>query len=307
MADNLDNNESQKENLVAWNRSLKFRLSAALTLVSLLTVIIMTVLLYYVYHMEHTLAERGHIFTALGIVILLVFSISIAANLYIIQSLVIRPVRKLVKSISICSPGSAMPKINLHLRAGNELDVLGQAINLLEKKAEKIYLDPLTGINNRRYFDENLDRKMNSLQRSGDMLSLMMIDIDLFKKYNDTYGHSDGDRCLKLIAEALSETVTRADDFVARFGGEEFVVVLPHTNEQGAQIIAERILKRVRDLKIPHRESEVAEYVTVSIGVTSGRTLNAQNNDEFVRRADELLYMSKQAGRDRYTFGNLSA
>jgi diguanylate cyclase (GGDEF)-like protein len=171
-------------------------------------------------------------------------------------------------------------------------------------RAEVEY-DALTGIYNRRYFDETMERLISSLSRSGSLLSMMMIDIDFFKRYNDTYGHIEGDRCLKAVAQTLSLCITRADDFVARYGGEEFIVVLPNTDEQGARMIAEKMLDSIRDMKMTHEKSEAAEYVTVSIGGTTGKVLHTHNAGDFVRKADELMYKSKQEGRNRFSFGLL--
>jgi diguanylate cyclase (GGDEF)-like protein/PAS domain S-box-containing protein len=175
----------------------------------------------------------------------------------------------------------------------------------LERKAEKIYYDPLTSIYNRRYLDENIGRLLKTLSRTNSVFSLIMIDIDCFKKYNDTYGHKEGDACLKKVAEALSNSVARDADFAARYGGEEFAVVLPNTDESGGRLVAEKILKNVRSLKIPHRASDVAEFVTASLGVATGNVDHLQSGDDYVKRADEMLYQSKQGGRDRYTFGKL--
>ena len=175
----------------------------------------------------------------------------------------------------------------------------------LEAEAEKAYYDALTGIHNRRFFDENLKRLLKMLSRSGGFLSLLMIDIDFFKKYNDTYGHSEGDNCLRIIAETISKTITRTDDFIARYGGEEFAVVLPNTNESGARLIAEKMIQKIRYRNIPHEKSDIAEYVTISIGAITGKTKHTQNTKDYIKRADEMLYTSKQSGRNRYTFGNL--
>jgi len=169
-------------------------------------------------------------------------------------------------------------------------------------RAEVEY-DALTGIYNRRYFDETMQRTISSLSRSESLLSLLMIDIDFFKRYNDTYGHVEGDKCLKSVAQTLSQCITRADDFVARYGGEEFIVVLPNTDEQGARLIAEKMLENIRDLRLPHEKSDAAEYVTVSIGGITGKVLHTHNVGDFVKRADELMYNSKQEGRDRFSFG----
>jgi diguanylate cyclase (GGDEF)-like protein len=165
---------------------------------------------------------------------------------------------------------------------------------------EKVHYDGLTGVYNRRFMDDNLKRGIKTLSRSNGMLSVMMVDIDFFKKYNDTYGHKMGDICLKAVAKALSETA-RMDDCVIRYGGEEFVILLPNTDETGVGITASRLLKSVRDLEIPHKNSDIALHVTISIGAT---TINVKLNHEYmdyIQRADEALYMSKNTGRDRYT------
>ncbi|MCL2442490.1 MAG: diguanylate cyclase [Treponema sp.] len=174
--------------------------------------------------------------------------------------------------------------------------------NDMQKEAEKIYYDALTGIYNRRYFDENMNKIMKSLSRSGSDLSLMMIDIDFFKNYNDTYGHNEGDVCLKEVAKALSNNITREYDFVARYGGEEFAVVLPYTDKDGALLMADKILESIIIRRIAHKKSDTADYVTVSIGVTTGDVRYTQNSEDYIKRADEALYMSKQDGRNRQTF-----
>ena len=171
-------------------------------------------------------------------------------------------------------------------------------------RAEVEY-DALTGIYNRRYFDETMEHVIRTLSRAEGILSMLMIDIDFFKRYNDTYGHIEGDRCLKAVAQTLSKCITRADDFIARYGGEEFIVVLPNTDEQGARLIANKLLENVRNLNLPHEKSDAAAYVTVSIGGTTGKVIHTHNAGDFVKRADELMYKSKQEGRDRLNFGLL--
>jgi diguanylate cyclase (GGDEF)-like protein len=133
----------------------------------------------------------------------------------------------------------------------------------------------------------------------------MMIDIDFFKKYNDSYGHSQGDVCLRSVAGALSSSVTRADDFVARYGGEEFAVVMPNTDEAGALLLADKMLNAVRACNIPHEMNEAADCVTISIGVTSGVVANSLSGLDFIKRADDALYLSKQSGRNKYTYVSL--
>jgi diguanylate cyclase (GGDEF)-like protein len=169
----------------------------------------------------------------------------------------------------------------------------------------KVNVDALTGLYNRRYMEDRMKRLMNTITRtsSGGHLSVLMMDVDNFKKYNDTYGHAMGDDCLKAVAEALAASITRTDDFVARYGGEEFTVVLPNTGEDGARKIADAILENVRAKNVPHEKNE-AGIVTISIGVTSGYVTQPQDGTDYIKRADEALYMSKQNGRNRYTYVN---
>ena len=175
----------------------------------------------------------------------------------------------------------------------------------LEAENEKIFFDGLTGIYNRRFFDESTPRLISSLSRTGNPLTLMMIDVDFFKKYNDTYGHITGDECLKSISKILSKSVPRADDFVARYGGEEFVVVLPNTNENGASIVADRIMTNIRECNIPHETSDVANHVTFSIGFVTGIAQYTNTVEDYIKKADEMLYESKQNGRNQYSFQSL--
>jgi diguanylate cyclase (GGDEF)-like protein/PAS domain S-box-containing protein len=183
---------------------------------------------------------------------------------------------------------------------------LERTIQRLETEADKIFYDPLTGIYNRRFFDENLKLLMKSLSRSGGLLSLIMIDRDHFKEYNDCYGHMAGDNCLKAVAETLVRTITRADDFVARYGGEEFAVVLPNTGEGGARLITEKLLENIQNSNLPHEKNYAADRVTISLGVAVGPVDHTQSEDDYIKRADEMLYISKQGGRNRYSLATLS-
>ena len=187
----------------------------------------------------------------------------------------------------------------------NDIGVIAQDITQvreLELEVVKVYYDALTGIYNRRYFDENFERLLRSMSRSDSVLCLMMIDIDNFKNFNDTYGHKEGDHCLKIVAEALTGSISRTEDFIARYGGEEFVAVLPYTDLSGAKVVAQRLLDSVRNQKIPHENTPVAEYVTVSIGVAVGRIAHPISSETHIMRADEMLYKSKQEGKDRISY-----
>jgi len=194
-----------------------------------------------------------------------------------------------------------------HYYEDDIIDMLRSAAFLFANafiRAEVDY-DALTGIHNRRFFDASMKRIISSLSRSCSLLSLLMIDIDFFKRYNDTYGHVEGDRCLKIVAQTLSQSITRVDDFVARYGGEEFVLVLPNTDEQGARLIAEKLLGNIRKCNIPHEQNDAANCLTISIGATTGKATHTHTTDDFVKKADEMLYKSKHNGRNRYFFEQL--
>lgn len=160
-------------------------------------------------------------------------------------------------------------------------------------------LDGLTGVPNRRIFDERLDAEWRACRRSASPLSLLMVDVDHFKLYNDHYGHLDGDQCLKAIASALASSVERGRDMLARFGGEEFVCLLPDTDLEGAKHIAEKLRQAVEGLAIPHVESKTAATVTVSLGVATTAQCDALEPPELLKVADEQLYLAKQSGRNR--------
>ena len=166
---------------------------------------------------------------------------------------------------------------------------------------DKVHFDSLTGIYNRRFMEERLKQIIKTMLRSGGELSVLMMDIDYFKKYNDTYGHSEGDICLKAIAEAISASLLRADDFAARYGGEEFAVILPNTDESGARVIAEKIIENIRAKNIPHEKNEAADCVTISIGITTSIVKRGQTGSDYIKRADEALYLSKDNGRNQYS------
>lgn len=159
--------------------------------------------------------------------------------------------------------------------------------------------DSLTELANRRYFDEMFSAEFHRLKRSGLPMSLIMLDVDRFKKFNDRYGHLAGDDCLKQIGSVLKMLVGRSTDLAARFGGEEFMVVLTETDQQGAAILAERIRQAIEALAIPHAESDIAQWVTVSLGVTTMHTTSLASPDQMVRLADQALYCAKEAGRNQ--------
>ena len=161
-----------------------------------------------------------------------------------------------------------------------------------------VVVDALTGISNRRRFDEALATEWRRALREGDKLSLLLIDADHFKRYNDTYGHVRGDSCLKQIAEAALDVVLRPGDLVARYGGEEFAVVLPGTDEMGAKAVAEDICQAVRNRRLPH-EGNAPGIVTVSIGCATIVPQRGKSSQDLIEAADQALYRAKGRGRNR--------
>jgi len=160
-------------------------------------------------------------------------------------------------------------------------------------------LDGLTGLSNRRRFDQFLDLEWRRGLRSRSPLSLILMDIDYFKAFNDSEGHLAGDDCLRRIAEVLEVGAHRAGDLVARYGGEEFVCVLPDTDESGARAVAEQIQSLIVDLALPHRSSSVAPIVTLSLGVATRRPAFGETPDFLIKAADRAMYKAKELGRNR--------
>lgn len=167
-------------------------------------------------------------------------------------------------------------------------------------------LDGLTGIPNRRRFDECFDMEWKRAERVGIFLSLIMIDIDFFKPYNDYYGHQQGDECLKQIAHALAGSIKRASDCVARYGGEEFVCILPDTDIHGAMQVGEAMRERIESLHIPHERSTVANHVTISAGASSLIPTREKSRFGLLEAADKNLYLAKAEGRNRIKSLDLS-
>ncbi len=167
-------------------------------------------------------------------------------------------------------------------------------------------IDKLTGLSNRRKFDEYYSLEWRRSVREAKALTIIMIDVDYFKLFNDTYGHQAGDKCLKKIAKLLRRTSNRAGDIVARYGGEEFVVVLSEANKQVAYTVSSAIKKMVKKLKIQHSKSPINKYVTVSIGCASIVPSKSIKPADLLKAADDALYTSKEEGRNRVTVSNIS-
>jgi diguanylate cyclase (GGDEF)-like protein len=159
--------------------------------------------------------------------------------------------------------------------------------------------DGLTGVANRRFFGAQLAREFLRLQRLAQPLSLVMIDVDHFKAYNDHYGHLVGDECLGQLAQAIQGALHRPGDLLARYGGEEFVCLLPHTALDGAVLVAQGIVDALRALALPHAASPLGSTLTVSMGVACMSPSPSNSAQQLLADADRRLYLAKNAGRDR--------
>jgi diguanylate cyclase (GGDEF)-like protein/hemerythrin-like metal-binding protein len=202
------------------------------------------------------------------------------------------------------------------------LDARGKVVGIIEsfqditkrKQAEKALeesnctlealsnTDGLTGIANRRCFDEVLTREYARHARSGAELSLILLDIDYFKLFNDCYGHVNGDECLRVVAQIIANCLGRPADLAARYGGEEFACILPETGSNGALVIAEQIRRQIMARAIPHKDSKVTDCVTASLGVVTVQCTPGGSVMDMVTQVDELLYRAKSSGRNRVEF-----
>jgi len=187
------------------------------------------------------------------------------------------------------NPVIAKARVKTHIQLKRKTD-------LLERLAS---LDGLTEIPNRRFFDITLDKELRRANRNKTSISLLMMDLDFFKQYNDHYGHAAGDTCLQKVAKTINQAQRRASDFAARYGGEEFVMILPETQAKGAWHIAKIIRLAVSELKIPHAASNVAEHVTLSLGVTSVLPDQKVAPMDLIKAADASLYQAKHQGRNQ--------
>ncbi|MEK6743447.1 MAG: PAS domain S-box protein [Nitrospirota bacterium] len=186
----------------------------------------------------------------------------------------------------------------LEHRVAERTSDLKEANVKLEKLATE---DGLTGLPNRRHLDQTIDRELSRGLRTADMLSFLMCDVDFFKRYNDRYGHAEGDACLKRVGAALRASFKRASDLPARYGGEEFSVIIPNTPPEHVLLLAEALRERLEKEAIPHEKSDVAPVVTISIGVVSAPITRDRDRAWYIKHADEALYRSKAEGRNRVT------
>jgi diguanylate cyclase (GGDEF)-like protein len=180
-------------------------------------------------------------------------------------------------------------RVNTHIKIIDQMRTIEQ-IGLI---------DPLTKISNRRGFENRLNSEWSNANRVHSPISILMMDIDKFKTYNDTYGHQQGDVALKTFADVVSRSLNRPSDFAARWGGEEFIILLPNVNTSGAAEVAERVRKNV-EASVIHTEEGKETRITVSIGINTVSPTADANIGDFIKEADQALYKAKESGRNRY-------
>ena len=201
------------------------------------------------------------------------------------------------------SPPIVNARVKNHLELKRHRDLLEKVTIELDKKNLALNLlareDALTGLANRRYFNEVLESEITRAQRSRQLLSLILCDVDFFKNYNDHYGHVAGDKCLQVIGQLLLRTFKRASDLPARYGGEEFAVIFPDTPPGNAGLITEKLRQGMMAQAIPHAFSTVAEVVTISIGMVEAPPNKERNAEWYIQAADKALYQAKERGRNQ--------
>jgi diguanylate cyclase (GGDEF)-like protein len=203
---------------------------------------------------------------------------------------------KPVSEIVLAAKFRAMQRI---VQMRQSLIILAQKLDSANHELKRLTsIDGLTGIANRRHFDSVLLREWRRAMRQGEEISILMCDVDLFKQYNDAYGHQTGDECLRQIAQTLTHAMDRGGDLLARYGGEEFIAVLPDTSLSGASFVAEQMRKAISQLSIAHPDSPFS-VVTASFGVASGIAMPETDPQDLVGAADLALYKAKHRGRNR--------
>jgi len=225
-----------------------------------------------------------------------------------VERLVAQDLIQIFNEVALEEQSDKLRQANAKLEAQNDelqsikktLEEKNQELEEVNQRLEELsYYDELTGAPNRRQFEQTLENRWEFLKRYDQPISLIMIDIDYFKEYNDRYGHQTGDNCLRKVSRALGNCVNRESDTMARYGGEEFAVILPNTSREGAVNMAQTMRKSVEELAIPHEDSENEDVLTISLGVSTCENLDRIERDELIERADDALYEAKESGRNR--------
>ncbi|MEN3372309.1 diguanylate cyclase [Dechloromonas sp. ZS-1] len=205
----------------------------------------------------------------------------------------------LLKPVSEIVLGAKIRAMQRIIQMRTSLVVLARKLDLANQELKRLSaIDGLTGIPNRRYFDETLSREWRRARRNQTSISLMMCDVDLFKRYNDALGHQAGDDCLRQVAALLSANMQRPSDTAARYGGEEFVAILPETASGGAIMVGEKVRHALHQAHLPHPEAPLG-FVTLSIGIATLQPAGDDGPETLIRAADQALYRAKHEGRDR--------
>jgi diguanylate cyclase (GGDEF)-like protein len=232
-------------------------------------------------------------------IILIIFLISIIVTIVMLDQIVIKKIAVFSKEFLKIGENRAFKK-HLPEKGAKEIKDLAKSANIALNEITKLNTslleisrtDPLTGISNRRFFDETYEKEWRRMIRSSGLVSIIMIDIDDFKKFNDQHGHQAGDSCLVQVAQTIKESLRRPSDFVARYGGEEFIILLPETDCAGTQKIAEMLLDKIRNTVI-NLDSEQAQ-VTISVGTACGKASMFADRIEIIKQADDALYSAKK-------------
>jgi diguanylate cyclase (GGDEF)-like protein len=234
-------------------------------------------------------------YTVIGIIFT---TILIIVSIIVVSYPVIKKIDLLEKKLT--SKNDELTQMNLLLNV--EVDIrknIENELKVANRELKQIStIDSLTKISNRRHFDHVFAKEWHIHLREKRNISILMCDIDFFKKYNDTYGHQKGDRCLVQVASILKKECRRPSDFAARYGGEEFVIILPETDADGAAAIAEKICKAVSTRNIPHSASLISKHVTISIGVATEIPDISTSPDMLLKKADGALYNAKESGKN---------
>lgn len=219
----------------------------------------------------------------------------------------LKPLLQLSEAAKLVSSGQSRDHVSV--KTDDEIGELAGSFNAMSDRLVEVTnrlgrlssIDSLTQVPNRRFFDEVLETEWKRWRRSGDPLSLVLLDIDFFKQFNDTAGHQAGDNCLKQVAAILSSRVRRSGDLLARYGGEEFVLLLPNTDTSGAYHFAEELRSSIEQALIPHPGTETQGIVTISLGVANLAKGQKATAEDLISMADAAMYGSKRAGRNRVT------
>jgi len=187
------------------------------------------------------------------------------------------------------NPDVVRARVKTHLTLKFQSDLLRKLV----------FLDGLSGVFNRRYFDQQISTEWSRAARNNAPLSLVLLDVDFFKLYNDRYGHQAGDDALRLIAVTLKSCLRRPADLVARYGGEEFACILPETSHDDAMVLAAELERKIRDLQVPHENSSVEKYITISLGLATREADVGGDVQALIGLADHMLYQAKNSGRGR--------